>query len=77
MGIIDTQTITLTCPNCGVTEDSRIFDKGSGYSGSWWQMPSFSLFAVQVTGSRETDFTVTGRCVKCDVDATSESRYNT
>jgi ribosomal protein L37E len=77
MGIIDTQTITLTCPQCGVAENSRIRDKGNGYSGSWWEMPAFSKCEVQISGSRETDFTVAGQCRKCGVNARAESRYNT
>lgn len=37
MGIIDQTTYTLTCPKCGASESQKVLDKGSNWSGSWWQ----------------------------------------
>lgn len=77
MGIIDTATITLTCPDCGSVEPSRIRDKGNGYSGSSWETPSFRKFDVSISGSPKTDFDVTGKCSDCGVDAVVSHKYNT
>ena len=37
MGVIDQTTYTLTCPKCGASESQKVLDKGSNWSGSWWQ----------------------------------------
>ena len=77
MGIIDTATITMTCPSCGATEASRIRDKGNGYSGSAWESPKFEQFETSISGSAKTDYTVTGTCPTCHVAAQVTHDYNT
>ncbi|WP_300678478.1 hypothetical protein [Nocardioides sp.] len=77
MGTIDSATITLTCPGCGLTESDRILDKGNGWSGSHWQRPTFKKFHATVTGSEKTDFDVSGTCPTCKVSADVDTRYGT
>ena len=77
MGIIDTATITLTCPECCLSESSRIRDKGSGWGGSHWETPKFEHFHVSISGSPKTDYEVSGKCPKCDVSAEVGHQYNT
>jgi len=77
VGIIDSATITLSCPQCGLTESSRIVDKGSGWSGSSWQRPSFDRFEVTVTGGDEDEPKVVGVCTQCKVAAEVSKRYAT
>ena len=77
MGIIDTATVTLTCPKCGLTEGSRIRDKGNGWSGSHWDWPSYTKFNVTLGGSVKTEPTVAGKCPQCDVEADVDWKYNT
>ena len=77
MGYIDTATVTLTCPECGLTESSRVLDKGNGYSGSYWQAPTFKKFDARAAGNPRDDYTVTGKCRTCNVDAHVGHEYNT
>lgn len=37
MSIIDSTSCTLTCAICGKAETHKVLDKGSGWSGSYWQ----------------------------------------
>ena len=51
MGIIDQTTYTLTCPKCGASESQKVLDKGSNWSGSWWQSgASFTHFQTTWDG---------------------------
>lgn len=51
MGIIDQTTYTLTCPKCGIYESQKVLDKGSNWSGSWWQSgASFTHFQTTWDG---------------------------
>lgn len=77
MGTIDSATITLTCPSCGLTESNRILDKGSGWSGSHWQAPTFMKFDASISGSAKTDYDVTGTCPACQVAANVATQYGT
>ncbi|MDQ4113709.1 MAG: hypothetical protein M3306_21820 [Actinomycetota bacterium] len=76
MGTIDSATITLTCPQCGLTESDRIRDKG-GWGGSHWDLPSFTKFDVSIGGSIKTEPTVSGTCPQCKVAADVDWRYGT
>jgi len=77
MGVIDSATLTVTCPNCGLTESDRIRDKGSGWGGSYWEKPEFAKFDTTITGSHKTDFTVKATCPKCNVEADVSTQYGT
>lgn len=77
MGIIDSATITLTCPNCGLNEARRIRDKGSGWNGSYWDVRSFTKFDATVTGGYKEEPEVSGICPQCKVDAEVSTRYRT
>jgi len=51
MGIIDSTRYTLTCHPCDILETSTVLDKGSNYSGSWWQSGTdFQHFDTHWTG---------------------------
>jgi len=77
VGTIDSATITLTCPKCGLTESDRILDKGSGWNGSYWQVPSFGEFEVSVTGGYKVEPDVIGVCPQCKVTAGVSTPYGT
>lgn len=77
MGTIDSLTITLTCPQCTRTESARILDKGSTWSGSHWQVPSFRSFEAVVTGGGKQEPEVTATCPECEVAAKVSERYGT
>ncbi len=77
MGIIDTATITLTCPGCGLVEASRILDKGNAWSGSHWGLPSFTKFDVTLTGGGKTEPDVEGTCFDCGTSARVSTAYAT
>ncbi|MBB3092144.1 hypothetical protein [Nocardioides albus] len=77
MGTIDSATITLTCPSCGKAESDRVLDKGSGWSGSHWQAPTFRQFDVTLTGNAKDEYVVAGTCPQCQVTATVAVQYGT
>lgn len=56
MGSIDSTKHTLTCKPCSIVEASTVLDKGSNYSGSWWQSGTvFQLFETEWTGGDKTE----------------------
>lgn len=75
VGVSDSLKITLTCPVCGLTETDRILDKGSGWSGPSWREPTFEKFEVVISGSRKTDYEVSGVCPSCKVAAQVSEQY--
>ncbi len=77
MGTIDSATITLTCPGCGLVEASRILDRGNAWSGSDWGLPSFSKFDVTLTGGQKTEPDVKGKCPNCGTTADVSTVYAT
>jgi hypothetical protein len=77
VGIIDSAIITVTCPECGLTESDRILDKGSGWNGSYWGVPSFHKFQVTVTGGYKVEPDVDGICPRCEVAAEVKTQYGT
>lgn len=76
MGIQDTATFTLTCPQCGTIETSHIHDKGSGWGPDNWQRPRFETFQVTIVGGGSVDPDVTGICPTCKVEATVTKAYS-
>lgn len=75
MGIQDTATITLTCPQCGRTETSRVHDYGSGWGPDNWQRPTFQAFDATIIGGGIADPAVTGTCPACNTAATVTKQY--
>ena len=72
MGTIDKTVYKLTCPKCSSSETSAVLDKGSGWSGSWWQSSAtFLQFDTEWTGGAEVEPTlVSATCKKCGTAAT-------
>lgn len=69
MGTIDSATITITCPQCGLTESDRILDKGNPFGGWDWGKPTFTKFETQVTGGGKEEPEVRASCPTCKVPA--------
>jgi hypothetical protein len=56
MGIIDSTRYTLTCQPCDTAETSKVLDKGSNYSGSWWESGAdFKHFDTVWSGGDRTE----------------------
>ena len=75
MGIIDKTTYKLSCAACSTSETSSVLDKGSNWSGSWWQGgASFLLFNTQWSegGKQEPDLKF-ATCKKCAAPAKVET----
>ncbi len=47
MGIIDSNSFTLSCAECGVKEDVAVHQRGSAYGASWQVGPQLNHFDVQ------------------------------
>lgn len=77
MGTIDRIWHTFTCPKCGATETFGISDKGSNWSGSFWnQPPSLSKFSATWSGGgRNEPILKTAECLKCGMRAEVKERY--
>jgi hypothetical protein len=44
MGIIDSNKFSVTCADCGVSEDAAVHQKGSAYGASWQDGPDLKHF---------------------------------
>lgn len=75
MGIIDSATVRLSCPACGLVESSRIMDSGNRWSGSDWDLPSFRKFRATVTGGHKVEPEVVGTCLGCGTSADAATGY--
>ncbi len=78
MGIVDQFVITLKCLHCAVTEEGKVLDKGSRWSGpSWSNRTNFKNF--NVTWLASTDAyppTVNSAiCTECGTNAEVESSF--
>jgi len=47
MGIVDSNSFTLSCAECGVKEDVAVHQKGSSFGTSWQVGPELNHFDVQ------------------------------
>jgi hypothetical protein len=77
VGTIDSTKHLLSCDKCNVTEERRILDKGSGWSGSWWQEGAeFESFNVEWSGGGKSEPTiVAATCRICGSDAVHSSGF--
>jgi len=71
VGIIDKTTYRLTCPKCGAVEKANVLDKGSNWSGSYWQSgATFERFETSWSGGGSTEPDLTSAtCRQCGVAA--------
>lgn len=76
MSTIDKVTYTLTC-TCGAEESASIYDKGSGWGGSFWKEgASFSKFKTTWTGGGKQEPELTSKiCNKCGASPSTSRRY--
>ena len=72
----DMAVYTLTCKNCGATEDSTIRDHVSVWSGcDWASSASFSRFDTKwAGGGKEEPDLVSVRCTNC---GSSDVKFDT
>lgn len=64
MGIIDDHDVKAICPACGLTETTRIVDKGSAY-GSRWREPALKKFEAKLVDHTTLSPSFTGTCRAC------------
>jgi hypothetical protein len=79
MGIIDKCTYTLSCELCGISEEKSVLDKGSGWSGSFWNSPpKFASFSTEWNGNGgpEEPELVSAKCATCGNPAEVQSKYS-
>lgn len=78
MGIVDQFVITLKCHHCGITEEGKVLDKGSTWSGpSWSNRTDFKKFSVTwQSGTEGAPPTVAKAiCSECGNDAEVSSSF--
>lgn len=77
MGIIDKTQYEFECSNCKITEQIRILDHGSEWSGSWWQN-GLILGKFDVTwsgGGKEEPTIEEKKCKVCGSEPTVKLIY--
>lgn len=78
MGTIDSTIHKLTCENCGITEEQRVRDSGSGWGGSHWDSSAdFWNFKTSWSGDggkKEPSITE-AVCKQCGRPAQHEQRF--
>lgn len=67
MGVIDKTVYTLTCNDCGVSEESRVLDRGSGWGGSVWDSSAyFAKFDTEWEGGGPVEtILISSKCKNC------------
>jgi len=77
MGTIDKKWFKLSCEKCDVTETSSALDKGSNWSGSFWNYPDrFENFDINVSGGDKTEpEIVLAICKACKGNAVVDPAY--
>ena len=77
MGYSDKLIVTISCEQCGITEDNCAKDYGGGYGGpAWERMSSFSNFDVVDKHSEKRGPDIQSAiCKKCGKPAKIDDRY--
>jgi hypothetical protein len=77
MGTIDSTLHTVECATCSTSEDRKILDKGSQWSGSHWQSRvEFELFQIVWRGGGDTEpEIVSAQCKACGAVASHSSKF--
>jgi len=77
MGIIDSTTYKITCNNCHIIEDVRVYKKSSNNGGSCWERKGYlKNFIVSWDGGGDTaPKIVTAFCKLCDSIASSGNPF--
>jgi transcription elongation factor Elf1 len=77
MGYSDKLEVTITCPECNVSEERVAKDYGSVYAGpAWEKLDSFTNFVAPDDHSEKHGPRIrSATCKKCGVSAKVENRY--
>lgn len=75
MGFIDTNTVTLRCPECENAETLTAVERGSVYGSSGWTdfKESIDFIVVSEEDAIAGPHIVSAKCKKCGCDAIRES----
>ncbi|GAA5140877.1 hypothetical protein GCM10023213_24160 [Prosthecobacter algae] len=78
MGYSDKLEVTISCDDCGVTEENSAKDYGGGYGGPAWEhLDSFSDFTVVAThDERRGPDIKSATCKKCCKPAKIQKKYS-
>jgi hypothetical protein len=75
MGTVDDQMVGLECGSCGNSEQTRIIQKGSGWSVSPWRLPAFETFDAEYTSDVSRVYFVKASCKKCGGEVTEREGF--
>jgi len=78
MGVIDHTQYKLICPQCGISEMSKVMEDGAPYDGSPWQAGTpLEHFETQWSDAgRDEPVLISAVCKTCNIAAIVEFGYS-